>query len=289
MNAQGFAADFAQFLREGRIGSPAPELHIALDSSAVATPLSVVQGSLRASNAGLSHVSWRMRGQPAWVRASVVHDRFTLQSPAQAGTMELRAVGEGEGEDHEEVIAWAFVELAWPAAEVRVEATPPQVRRHEHWAARIHARWVEKLTVTREDGNVSQHVFGPGEDAALDIAGNIVALGSHRIELAWLSRDGSEGRQTLTYEVLARPMKFTIQPHRSGGLIYATECADTIELHLEGGFTPIPLPEQGIIENTFLAALTGQIRYRDEAGQWQNEPIRLDYAPRAWPIQRGFQ
>ena len=208
MNAQGYAADFAAFIREGRIGSPAPELHIALDSTTIAPPFSVVHGSLRASNARLSHVSWRMRGEAAWVRAAVVHDRFTLQSPGHAGTMEFRAVGEGE--DREEVIAWAFVELAWPAAEVHVEATPPQVRRHEQWLARIHARWVEKLTVTRDDGSVANHEFGLGEDAALYIAGDVVALGSHRIELKWLGRDGSEGRQTLAYEVLARPMKFMI-------------------------------------------------------------------------------
>ena len=191
MNAQGFAADFAQFLREGRIGSLAPALHIALDSSAAAAPLSVIRGSLSASNAHLSHVSWRMRGQAAWVRAAVVQGRFTVQSPANSGVMEFRAVGVGE--DGEEVVAWAFVELAWPAAEVQVEATPPQVRRHEHWAARIHARWVEKLTVTREDGNVAHHLFEPGQDDVLDIAGNVEALGSHRIELAWLSR-GEIGR-----------------------------------------------------------------------------------------------
>ena len=198
--------------------------------------------------------------------------------------MEFRAVGVGE--DGEEVVAWAFVELAWPAAEVQVEATPPQVRRHEHWAARIHARWVEKLTVTREDGNVAHHLFEPGQDDVLDIAGNVEALGSHRIELTWLGRNGSEGKNTLEYEVLARPMKFTIQPHRSGGLMYGTEFAETIELHLEGGGAPIPLPVQGIIENAFLAPMTGEIRYRDEAGHWQSESSRLDYSPRAWPIQR---
>lgn len=287
MNAQGYAADFAQFLQAGRIDMPEAELQIALDGSASAAPTARVSGTVHASQAQVRQLSWRMRGDDAWSPAVLHGGRFAIAGSGRAGTLELRSLGAADA-DGAQVVAWAFLELTWPAAEVDVEDAPLTVLRHSRWSAQVSARWIEELTVTQADGSLTRHPAAAGEQAVFEIAAATGAIGRHVIELAWRALDGSNGAMTLEYEVLARPMRLETRPLHTGGLYYRAENAEALELRLHGAVAAQHLPLQGVIECNLLAPLCGELCYLDEAGQWRAEPIRLDHSPRGWPQTRGF-
>ncbi|MDP1740949.1 hypothetical protein [Polaromonas sp.] len=287
MNAPGYAADFAQFLRAGRIDLPEPELQIALDGGASAAPTALVSGTVHASQAQVRQLFWRMRGDDAWSPAALQGGRFAIAGCGRAGTMELRSLGAADG-DGAQVIAWAFLELAWPAAQVDVASAPAQVLRHSPWSAQVSALWIEELTVTQADGSLTRHAAAPGEQAMFEVAGGTGVIGHHVVELAWRALDGNQGAMTLEYEVGARPMRLEMRASRTGGLYYRAENAEALELLLHGAAAAQPLPSEGVIENSLLAPLCGVLRYRDEAGQWRAEPVRLDHSPRGWPQARGF-
>jgi len=287
MIAQGYADDFARFLQAGRIGTPVASVLIEMDGNAFVPSVAMIRGAVHASHARVRQLSWRMRGELAWSPVALHGNQFAIPGPGRVGTLELRSVAVAS-DDAADIVAWAFVELAWPAADVHVAEYPGEVRRHEPWTSRVNVCWIDELAVTLPDGSTALHAFAPGEAAALDIAGQSSVIGHHRIELAWHGLDGSRGVRTLEYEVKARPIHLELRPLREGGLFYRTAHAEALELHLSGAAVPQQLPLQGVIENTFLMPLCGLLRYQDESGEWRVEPIRLDHAPHRWPASRGF-
>ena len=287
MSAGGYADDFARFLRAGRIGGVCAEMDIELQADKLVPSVGWVRGHIHIEQAQLRSLSWRIRGELAWTPVQLGGDSFAIATPGRAGTMELRSVGvplDGSSE----LVAWAFAELAWPEPEIQIGERPNSVERNAVLRIGLRAQWVEQVAVTFDDAGSERHAFQPGQAGAIDFVAPTSVIGQHRIRLAWLGCDGSEGFEVLEYTVTARAIQMEIRRLQDGALQYSARHADALELHLPGSAAPLLLPMAGVIDSTLLMPLHAVLRYRDEAGQWCDEPLLFDYSPRRWTAQRGF-
>lgn len=287
MNAQNYADDFARFARAGRIGEQAPSVVIAVDPAPVLPIGSAVRGRILTTNAGVRALTWRMRGDEAWNRAALRGNEFTIAGPHKAGTMELRCVAVGDA-DSEELTAGAIVVLSWPAPVFNVDLPCSVAERHTTLSAMVSLEWVEAVEEVLEDGSCNQHVLG-GSEKSLEIQLPTHAMGRRYVLLKWRGRDGTEGAHSIEYEVKARPITLELRPLSTGGVLYRAANAEALELEIPGHGAPQQLPPEGVIHAALLMPISATLRYRDEAGTWRKQSLRLDHAPRAWTPVRGFR
>lgn len=285
MNA-GYAGDFERFMRAGRIGSPA-EMSIELEALVLAPVFAAVRGRVRCSHAQLRTLAWRMRGDLVWTAAPLRGELFEFPTPGRTGTLELRSLALPH-DGSPELVAWAFAELAWPAAQIQIGERPARVERQAAVHVGIRVQWVEHLVITFEDGSTDRQEFEAGRMGTCDLVLPTRNIGLRRVRLDWRANDGSEGVEILTYTVTARPLQLTIRRLHGGGLHYCAQHAEALALQLPGAPSSIPVPHAGVIQSALLVPLCAVLTYSDEAGERRETVLRLDHAPRKWPTQRGF-
>jgi len=288
MNAEGYLDDFDRFLREGRIGSPAARLDVLLDSGPLTPDVAEIRGEVVAERSRIRSLAWRMRGDREWNRIHAQVGRFAFAGPGRQGIVEIRCTGVAEPSP-EALVAWAFVELAWPAPVVSVVEGERSTPRYGDLRARLDVNWIESLQVFHADGSGDPMVQAGGRSCGVEIPLRSSDVGQHEVQVRWRGCDGSEGACDIHYEVTARPIALEVFARRGGGLIYRTACVDAIELVIPGQADPIPVPANGVIESSFLVPIRASLRYRDEASQWHSETLVLDQPPRTWSRLPGFR
>jgi hypothetical protein len=286
LNADAWAADFDGFLRQGRIGAPAGEVAIALEAPAYAPNAPAIRGHLDVRHARLWSAGWRLRGDVAWHPLALRAADFAIPGPGRAGTVEFRV--RAVADDEEEIVAWAFAELVWPAAEFRVTALPARILRHAPLRVAATVQWIEALYVACPDGTRVNHVVENAVARTIDLELPTHSVGPQRAEVTWRGADGAAGSQVLEYTVLARPVEIVLQPLVAGGFLYRTRFADALELHLPGNLEPLAMPREGVIEGGFVAPMHAVLRYRDEGDEWRQRSLRLDAGTPRWAPLRGF-